>query len=312
MRMSRIQQFVIVLFLLASAGMVFAGAQARLEGRVTDSKGNPIPNAEITITTSEVTTFHKVLTTDKKGEFKMLLLDATRHYLFHVEAPGYQAEERPFKVAAGSTENMFEFTLSSLQEAAAQGTMDLLQQPGYKEMAEAQKLYEAGDKEGARLKFQEAVAAKPDLLQALAGLAELSYGAGDFEAALDAAKRCLEQDDESVECLAVAANSAQRLGDEEARAGFMARYKELNPEDPTILYNAAAEFLNKLDDESARPLLERCLEADPDFPQCNFEYGMLLLRTGDMEGAKLYLEKYLEVAPDAPDAATAQETIKYL
>jgi hypothetical protein len=39
---------------------------------------------------------------------------------------------------------------------------------------------------------------------------------------------------------------------------------------------------------------------------------MLLLRTGDMEGAKTYLEKYIEVAPDEPDAATAQETIKYL
>jgi hypothetical protein len=39
---------------------------------------------------------------------------------------------------------------------------------------------------------------------------------------------------------------------------------------------------------------------------------MLLLRSGDMEGAKAHLEKYLEVAPDGPDAATAQETIKYL
>ena len=67
-----------------------------------------------------------------------------------------------------------------------------------------------------------------------------------------------------------------------------------------------------MDDGGARPLLEKCLDADPDFPQCNFEYGMLLLRSGDMEGAKAHLEKYLEVAPDGPDAATAQETIKYL
>lgn len=312
MRLPRLQQFVIVLFLLAGASFVFAGAQARLEGRVTDSKGTPIPDAEITITTPEVTTFNKVLTTDSKGEFKMLLLDATRHYVFHVEAPGYQAEERPFKVAAGSTENFFEFTLSTVQEAAARGAMDILEQPGYKEMDEAKKLYDAGDKEGARAKFQEAVAAKPDLLPALAALAELNYGAGNYQAALDTAEKCLEQDDESVECLAVAANSAQRLGDEDARAAYMARYQELNPEDPTILYNAAAEFLNKLDDEGARPLLERCLEADPGFPQCNFEYGMMLLRSGDMEGARRHLEKYLEVAPDGPDAATAQETIKYL
>lgn len=312
MHFPKIQPFVIVLILVAGAGMVFAGAQARIQGQVTDTKGTPIPNAEVTITTPELTSFHKVLTTDKKGVFKLLLLDATRNYLFHVEAAGFQPQERPFKVAAGSTENNFEFRLVDLEEAAAQGAQAFLEQPGYKELGEGRKLYEAGDKAGARDKFQEAVTAKPDLLPALAALAELNYETGDFEAALEIAKKCLERDDEAVECLAVAANSAQRVGDEEARAGFMERYKELNPEDPTILYNSAAEFLNKLDDEGARPLLERCLEADPEFPQCNFEYGMLLLRTGDMEGAKSYLEKYLEVAPEGTDAATAQETIKYL
>jgi tetratricopeptide (TPR) repeat protein len=92
----------------------------------------------------------------------------------------------------------------------------------------------------------------------------------------------------------------------------MARYRNLNPDDPALLYNSAAVFLNKLDDEGARPLLERCIEADPEFPPCHFEYGMLMLRTGDMEGAKKHLEKYLELAPDGPEAATAQETLKYL
>ena len=39
---------------------------------------------------------------------------------------------------------------------------------------------------------------------------------------------------------------------------------------------------------------------------------MLLLRAGDMEGAKAHLQKYLEVAPDGDQAATAEETLKYL
>jgi len=312
MRLRRLVVLMAVVFQVTGSAMVFAGAQARVEGHVTDSQGNPIPGAEITITSPEVSTFKMVVNGDKKGVFKFLLLDATRNYLFHVEAEGYQAQERPFKVAAGSTDTVFEFTLNTVQEAAAAGAVSLLEQPGYKEMAEGRKLYEAGDKTAALAKFKEAVAAKPDLIQALTAIAELSYDAGDYQGAIEAADLCLEQDDESIDCLALAANAAQGLGDEEAYAGYMARYEEANPEDPTVLYNAAAGYLNKLDDDGARPLLERCLEADPDFPQCNFEYGMLLLRTGDMEGAKIHLEKYLEVAPDAPDAATAQETIKYL
>jgi tetratricopeptide (TPR) repeat protein len=312
MRFSTAKSFITLVVVLAAAGLVFAGAQARIEGHVTDSKGNPVPNAEVTITSPGVSTFHKVISPDTDGVFKFLLLDATRHYLFHVEAPGFQPQERPFKVAAGSTDNVFEFTLNSIQEAAAQGTVNLLEQPGYKEMEEARRLYNAGDKEAALAKFKEAAAARPDLVPVLAAIAELNFVAGDYQAAIDGAEKCLEQDDESLECLAIAANAAQSLGDNDAYEGYMARYTGLNPEDPTILYNTAAEFLNKMDDDGARPLLEKCLEADPDFPQCNFEYGMLLLRTGDMEGAKSHLEKYLEVAPDGPDAATAQETIKYL
>jgi len=300
---------------LTAAGLVLAGAQARLQGVVTDSQGNPIPNAVVKITddpSHEAFEYEKIVNVNKKGVFKALILDATKHYMFHVSADGYQPQERPFKVGAGTTDNEFEFKLLTIAEATAAGQVELLEQPGYKEFEEAKKLYSAGDLEAARAKFKEAVAAKPDLLPALAALAELNYDAGDMEGALETARACLEQDTDSVPCLAVAANASQALGDAEAHAKYLARYEAANPEDPTILFNQAAVFLNKMDDEGARPLLEKCLEVDPGFPRCNFEYGMLLLRSGDMEGAKSHLEKYLEVAPDGPDAEAARETLKYL
>ena len=315
MRIFASKHMVFATAILAATSVVFAIAQARVQGTVADTQGNPIPDAIITITgdpAQDFIEFKKVITTDKKGRFRALILDATQHYVFHVKAEGYQPQERPFKVGAGTMDNEFEFRLLSIAEAVAAGQIELIQQPGYKELDEGRELYKAGDTEGALAKFKEAVAAKPDLLPALSGIAELSYDAGDMEGALAAARMCLEQDDESIQCLAIAANASQSLGDTEAHAAYMAQYEDLNPEDPTIVFNQAAAFLNKMDDDGARPLLEKCLEADPDFPECNFEYGMLLLRTGDMEGAKTYLEKYIEVAPDGPDVTTAQETIKYL
>lgn len=303
---------VVAVGLLIIAAMAHAGAQARIEGRVTDLAGNPIEGATINVTSVEVSGFKKVVTTDANGEFKILLLDATRNYAFHVQAVGFQPEDRPFKVRSGTTDNLFEFKLKTPEQVTAEGHMQLLEQPGFKELAEAKELMVAGDTQGARAKFAEAAAAKPDLVQAFMGLAELDYKAGDMEGALAAARDCLARDNKSLQCLAIAVNASGELGDETARAAYMARYEELNPDDPTILFNDAAVFLNKLDDESARPLLEKCLEVDPDFPQCNFEYGMLLLRIGDMEGAKKHLQKYLEVAPDGELAATAEETLKYL
>jgi tetratricopeptide (TPR) repeat protein len=308
----RLLTCVVVVGLLISVPAVHAGTQAKIEGRVTDVTGKPIAGAVVTITTSEMSSYKKTLATDEDGEFQALILDATRRYDFLVEAEGYRPETSEFKVGVGSTNNFFEFALQTAQQAAAAEDRKLLEQPGYKELREGKELLQAGDNEGARLKFEEAVAAKPDLLEALGRLAEMTYEAGDMERSLDLARRCLDGAPESLPCLAIAVNASGALGDETARSEYLARYHELNPDDPTLLFNQAAVLLNDLDDEGARPVLERCLAADPDFPECNFEYGMLLLRLGDMEGAKKHLQKYLEIAPDGPLATTAQETIKYL
>ena len=229
---------VFVISVLAAAGSAFAVRQGRIQGTVTDTQGNPIPNAVITITGDPereptLINFNKVVAVDKEGTFTVLILDATQFYVFHVTAEGYQPQERPFKVGAGTTgnefyseltgprttRNEFNFQLLSIAEASAAGQIE-----------EAKNLYEAGDTEGARAKFEEAVAATPDLLPALSGLAELNYFEGDMEGALAAARKCLEQDDESIQCLAIAANASQALGDTEAHAAYMAQYEDLNPD----------------------------------------------------------------------------------
>jgi tetratricopeptide (TPR) repeat protein len=298
--------------LLGVATVAHAGTQAKIEGRVTDVAGQPIAGAKLTITTAELTTYERTVETDDDGEFQTLILDATRTYEMLVEADGFQPQKRQFKVGAGSTDSFFGFALLTMAQASGAEDLKQREQPGFKELYEGRELLSSGNTEAALAKFKEAVAAKPDLLEAIARIAELTYEAGDFPGALDAAKKCLDQEPEAKQCLAIAINSAGELGDEQTRAEYLARYQQANPDDPTLLFNEAAEFLNNLDDEKARPLLERCLAANPEFPECNFEYGMLLLRSGDMEGAKKHLQKYLEIAPDGPLAPTAEETIKYL
>jgi tetratricopeptide (TPR) repeat protein len=237
MRSFRKIHVVFAISVLAAAGSAFAVRQARIQGTVTDTQGNSIPNAVITITgdpARESINFNKVVTVDKEGTFTALILDATQFYVFHVTAEGYQPQERPFKVGGGTTPlvrqfrseplanikpgNEFNFQLLSIAEASATDQIE-----------EAKNLYEAGDTERARAKFEEVVAATPDLLPALSGLAELNYFEGDMEGALAAARKCLEQDDESVQCLAIAANASQALGDTEAHAAYMAQYEDLNP-----------------------------------------------------------------------------------
>ena len=295
-----------------AAPLALASGQARVSGTVVDTAGKPIAGATITVTCPEAPTFKKVLETEQNGGFRLLLLDATKSYDFHVEASGYAPYDHAIKVGIGTMDNEFTFTLQSDTEAAAAQQQAILQQPGYKELEEGLELLRAGQSDAARAKFSAAVAAVPGLAAAWGGLADIDYRAGNHASALANAKFCLEHDAENIKCLAIAANSSKELGDVEGHHAYMTRYQELNPDDPTTLFNQAAEYLNALDDEHARPLLEQCLAADPAFPECLFEYAMVLLRTGDMEGAKAHLQRYLEVAPEGSNAAAARETIKYL
>lgn len=295
-----------------AATLAEAGPQARLRGKVVDGTGAPVANATVVITTQESESFRKVVEVASDGTFTAVLLDATRPYVFHVEAPGYLPHEEPFKVPAGSTENEFTLTLTPVEKAGAKGGAETAAQPGYSELGEARSLLTQGKKAEARDALHRAVAADPELLLGWSSLAELEMDMGDAKAALASATRCLELDSESLRCLAVAANAAAALGLADEHRGFVERYQKLKPDDPAALFNQAAELLNRMDDEGARPLLERCLESDPDFSQCIFQYGMLLLRAGDLEGAKKQLQHYLEVAPEGADAATARETLKYL
>jgi tetratricopeptide (TPR) repeat protein len=307
---SRILVALVVVTLAGSP--LWAATQARVAGKVTDSAGQPIAGATITITCPELTNYIKELETDKKGRYKVLLLDATKRYKFFVTAEGYGPRERNVKVGVGSMDNEINFTLANQQEIMAAQEDQLRALPGFKEYDEGQELLAQGDKDAARAKFQEAVVADPELVRAWMALAEVDYDLGDYETAHEHAVSCLELDEESSACLAVAANSCNKLGKIEEHAEYMARYQAINPDDPATLFNQAVEHLNAMDDEQARPFLEQCLDVDADFPKCVYEYGMLLLRSGDLEGAKAQLEHYLEVAPDGEDAATVQETVKYL
>jgi len=312
MRRRNTRAAVLATVVLTVASAVSAGPQSRVSGIVVDSEGNPIAGATITLTSDELPSFEKSVSTEADGEFRILILDATKTYLFTVTADGYIKHQQQIKVPVGTTDNEYTFELATPEQRSKTRKQELLEQPGYKQYDAAVHLIEAGQIEQAHEKLQAAIAAKPDLIQAHEALASLDFDSGDHELALATARRCLEVDDESLKCLAVAANAAGLVGDTDAEQAYLARYQELNPDDPATLFNQAAVFLNKMDDASAQPLLEQCLAVDPDYGKCLFQYGMLLLRAGDLEGAKSHLQHYLEVAPDGADADAARETVKYL
>jgi tetratricopeptide (TPR) repeat protein len=308
--MRRARFYVGVLLLVPT--VLFAQAQGRIKGVVTDTHGKAIPGAKVILTCPEIANFRRELTADAKGGFATLIVDATKQYLFHVEAQGFQPIEQMHKPLIGGQTLELSFALRSVQELQAEVQQKVLEQPGIKQAREAQELQEAGKVEEARAKFAEAVAAKPDLYVAWLALGDIDQKAGKNDEALVAAEKCLAVKPEFPQCLALAMNAAQAKGDKVAYAKYAERYKAANPADPTLYYNEAVNYLNKGDDAKARPLLEKALEVDPKYADAVFQLGMVYFRLGDAAKAKETLQKFVAMAPNHKETPTAQEMLKYL
>ncbi|MGE5235981.1 MAG: tetratricopeptide repeat protein [Acidobacteriota bacterium] len=287
--------------------LLLAQAQGRVKGTVTDTEGKPIADAKVILTCPAIPSYKKEMSTDKNGIFSTLIVDATKNYMFHIEAPGFQTIEQLNKPLIGGQTLELSFKLSSIKQLE-----EAAEPPGVRALREGRDLLDAGNKAGAQAKFEEAVKADPKLYLGWLQLAVLHLENGQAADALAAAEKCLAASPDFSSCLAAAANAAKAKGDMVLFDKYMEAYKKTNPSDPAVLYNEAVEYLNKNDDAKAKPLLEQTLQADENYPDALFQLGMIYVRAGDNAKAKELLQKFLQVAPNHKDAPTAKEMLKYL
>jgi tetratricopeptide (TPR) repeat protein len=308
--MTRARFYAGVLLLVPT--LLFAQAQGRIKGVVTDTHGKAIPGAKVILTCPEIANFRRELIADAKGGFATLIVDATKPYLFHVEAQGFQPIEQMNKPLIGGQTLELSFALKNVQELQVEVQQKVMEQPGIKQAREGQELLEAGKMEEARAKFAEAVAAKPDIYVAWLALGDIDQKAGKNDEALVAAEKCLAVKPEFPQCLALAMNAAQAKGDKEAYAKYGERYKAANPTDPTLYYNEAVSYLNKGDFAAAKPKLEQALQADPNYADALYQLGVTYSSLGEYSKGKETLEKFLKVAPNHKEAATAQAMLDWV
>lgn len=295
----------ILMLLLAVAGSVFAGTEARQSGKVLDAATKlPIANATIRLEAIEGKTVRQSLTTKADGSYAVFVLDGTIRYKYTVAAPGYDPYEETIKMKTAASEiRNFELTKTGAAPAGAQKA-----DPTVELYNEGAALANAGDVAGAIAKFEEAVAAKPDLLAGWSALAKVQLRQKSYAKAIEAAGKVLEIDDTDTDMLTVQHQAYTALGD----TATAAKISEKLPKDAGALFNDAAKAINSGDDATAEKLLTQAIGMDDTFAQAHYELGMIYVRSSRNAEAKAALTKYLELDPDGKDAATAKETMNYL
>jgi tetratricopeptide (TPR) repeat protein len=299
----------LALVVLGIAANALALGEARLTGKVLDSvTKKPIANAVITVDATEGKTFHQQYKPKNDGTYAIFLLDGTLKYKFTYSAQGYQPYEEVMKLKLGEPNTKdIELVPGNAPVAAAAGAQ-AKPDPAVVAFNEGAELANAGKDAEALAKFQEAVAAKPDLTAGWQAIAKLNLRAKNYPKAIEAANKSLEQVNDETDMFAVLYEAYKATGDKAKAEEFR---KKL-PANAGMLFNDAAKLINSGKDADAEPLLKQAISADDKFAQAYYELGMLYVRAGKNADAKTNLEKYIELDPSGKDASTAKEMLKYV
>ncbi|MGN6186266.1 MAG: tetratricopeptide repeat protein [Thermoanaerobaculia bacterium] len=302
-----------IIVLCLSAANAFAGAEARLSGKVVDAAtGEGVKDAVITYEATEMKKIKQEAKAKPDGSYAIFILDGTIRYKFTVVAPGYNPYEETVKLQIGATtEKKFSLDkLGSVSQKQGQGTVETktIIDPGAVAYNEGAELANKGDIAAALVKFEDAVKANPELTAAWIALAKTSYKTKAYPRAIEAANKALEVDDDQPDLYTVLYHSYIATGD---KAKAEEAEKKM-PKNAGGLFNEAARLINAGNDNGAEALLKQAVAADEKFSQAYYELGMIYVRGGKNADAKVALQKYLELEPNGKDAATAKEMLNYV
>ena len=173
--------------------------------------------------------------------------------------------------------------------------------------------FQAGDKDTALAKFQQAAELDPTLTDAHHAIATLQFGKGNYDESAAAAEKALAMGSEDIRTLRVLYDAYDALGRTEQVAEIAPRLPAVDPDfgGPKLLEQAAGLW-NAGQAEKAVELSRLALSMDASLGKAYYFIGLHHLSSGENAEAKAALGKFVEMMPDDPEAQTAREMMSYI
>ena len=288
MRWSLFLAIFVGLVVVLQAGSAEAAQEGRVSGTVLDEQGNPIQDATVTFSAVGMD-YQKEVTTNTKGKFTAILLDATLDFSVTIEKDGYVTVEEPFKAKLGGVVRP-QWTLVAGADAdragasgssATPGTADISGQAG-RLYADGIEAYKGGDPEKALEKFQKAAELQPEVPEIRSATALVYFETGAYDEALAASDEVLNMKPGDPLALRIKFQTYQQLGDTEKEAEVLEALKEFDPgpETAVLIFNAGVSQVKAGNLEAAAETFAEAKDMDPELlaaysalARVNFDLG---------------------------------------
>jgi tetratricopeptide (TPR) repeat protein len=328
---SRKFQFVGVLFLLLALALPSIAQNRLVQGKVTDDKGQPVKDAQVSIQALDGSRAPYVCKTDKKGTYTYMGI-AAGDYRIVVRAAGFQPNYkfpvRPsiqdpvvtdFQLIPGEDRKL-EFELSAQERQKLEEEVKK-QEKRKQASTEVQTMFDAGLKLAAEGKHEEAIAEFKKALEKDNEQANIWANMADSYSKMG-------KDAEAVEtfkqAIAIKPNEAalytnmgvvlSKMGKSVESQEAFKKATELNPTSSAQnFYNIGATLVNSGKTQEATDAFKQAIAADANFSEAYYQLGMCLSgKPETMAEAIKALETYIKIGRKPDQVQVAKDIISAL
>lgn len=275
-----------------------AGREGSLGGTVVNEQGEKLEGVVVTVFSSEET---RTGTTNKKGRFRLMVMDATQSFTMRLEREGYLPQEGPIQLAVGSAVNLTWTMVAVPSEGAetVEGSNEAVAL--YNEGASA---FNAGDYAMARSRFEEALSHEPAMLAAQKVLMLVYFQQQEWELAASTAERVMGEEPDNDVALKIGFDSSSQIGQGDRAVVFLDQLVESRRDSDTaarVFNQGVAEMRAGAVDE-ARRRFEQAISIEPSLGAAYNGLAMLHLQAEEFEPALNTAERLLEIDPGNAEA----------
>lgn len=304
MRVVRLGLFLGTVIVAAPAfAQDWRGGTGRLEGKVVDPDGNPVPSAVVKLDLpGRGGTELKV---DKKGKWAILGL-ASGQWSVDVTAEGYVPKRLSATVMQEQRVPPIVVTLERVKPAGPPP-----------EVAEAnrkaEEAYRVGRFDEARQEYEKLLALRPDLASPIHQQIGFSYiQEKRYDKALEHLQKVLDAEPSNMQVRALAAQAALEGGMIERGRALLAGLEDSGVTSPDVFFNIGVNFLNGGLTEEAIVFFTKAVKLDPAYVDGYYRRALAYLQLGKTAECRGDFERVLELAPEGAQAEMARKALKQI